>query len=166
MDKNGTRSFASSAIFVYPIGCLHITSHFTFGKSHVACSVHFDVIAHNALFRIFQLAALSPRFLCRPTAFFFDLLEPWDVRALSIRKTADLPLQVWVGTFPRFMAIGFYFLLSTFTEIASTILFLSIHNHLTPKKWFDTRLQHDFPVDPLISPFHFHFLRAYAKIVL
>jgi hypothetical protein len=24
--------------------------------------------------------------------FLFDLLEPWDVRALSIRKTADLPL--------------------------------------------------------------------------
>jgi hypothetical protein len=31
-----------------------------------------------------------------------DLLEPWDVRALSIRKTADLPLQLRVGTFPRF----------------------------------------------------------------
>jgi hypothetical protein len=42
--------------------------------------------------------------------FLFDLLEPWDVRALSIRKTADLPLQLWVGTFPRFVAIRFYFL--------------------------------------------------------
>ena len=50
-----------------------------------------------------------PRFLCRPTAFFPDLLDPWDVRKLYIRKTADLPLQLWVGTFPRFMAIGFYF---------------------------------------------------------
>ena len=38
--------------------------------------------------------------------FLFDLLEPWDVRALSIRKTADLPLQLWVGTFSRFVAIG------------------------------------------------------------
>jgi hypothetical protein len=37
--------------------------------------------------------------------FLFDLLEPWDVRALSIRKTADLPLQLRVGTFPRFVAI-------------------------------------------------------------
>jgi hypothetical protein len=26
------------------------------------------------------------------------MLEPWDVRALSIRKTADLPLQLRVGT--------------------------------------------------------------------
>jgi hypothetical protein len=25
--------------------------------------------------------------------FLFDLLEPWDVRALFIRKTVDLPLQ-------------------------------------------------------------------------
>ena len=39
----------------------------------------------------------------------FDLLEPWDVRELYIRKTADLPLQLWVGTFPRFVAIRFYF---------------------------------------------------------
>jgi hypothetical protein len=40
----------------------------------------------------------------------FDLLEPWDVRALSIRKTADLLLQLWVGTFPHFVAIDVYFL--------------------------------------------------------
>jgi hypothetical protein len=42
-----------------------------------------------------------------------DLVEPWDVRALSIRKAADLPLQLCVGTFPRFVAIGFYFLSET-----------------------------------------------------
>jgi hypothetical protein len=29
------------------------------------------------------------------------------------KKTADLPLQLWVGTFPRFVAIGFYFLSET-----------------------------------------------------
>jgi hypothetical protein len=45
--------------------------------------------------------------------FLLDLLEPWDVRALSIRKTADLPLQLWVDTYPRFVAIGFYFLSET-----------------------------------------------------
>ena len=27
-------------------------------------------------------------------------------RALSIRKTADLPFQLWVGTCARFVAIG------------------------------------------------------------
>jgi hypothetical protein len=36
-----------------------------------------------------------------------------DVGALSIRKTADLPHQLWVGTFPRFVAIRFYFLSET-----------------------------------------------------
>ena len=44
---------------------------------------------------------------------FVRLAEPWDVRALSIRKTAGLPLQLWVGTFPRFVAIRFYFLSET-----------------------------------------------------
>ena len=50
-----------------------------------------------------DMSACSPRFLCRPTAFFFDLLEPWDVRELYIWKTADLPLQLCVDTFPRFV---------------------------------------------------------------
>ena len=35
------------------------------------------------------------------------LLEPSDVRALYIRKTADLPLQLLVGTFPRFVLLDF-----------------------------------------------------------
>ena len=30
-------------------------------------------------------------------------------------------------------------------------------NHLTNRKWCYTRLLHDFPLHPLISPFHFHF---------
>jgi hypothetical protein len=41
------------------------------------------------------------------------LLEPWDVRELCIRKTADLPLRLLVGSFPRFVAIRFYFLSET-----------------------------------------------------
>ena len=41
---------------------------------------------------------------------FLLLIELWDVRELYIRKTVDLPLQFFVGTFPRFVAIGFYFL--------------------------------------------------------
>ena len=44
---------------------------------------------------------------------FVRLAGVWDVRALSIRKTADLPLQLWVNTFPRFVAIRFYFLSKT-----------------------------------------------------
>jgi hypothetical protein len=41
------------------------------------------------------------------------LLEPWDVKELYIRKTVDLLLQLWVSTFPRFVAIGFYILSET-----------------------------------------------------
>ena len=41
---------------------------------------------------------------------FVRLAEPWDVRELSVRKTADVPLLLCVGTFPRFVAIRFYFL--------------------------------------------------------
>ena len=56
---------------------------------------------------------IAPPCLVRDTSpfddFLFDSLEPWDVRAFSIRKTADLPLQLWVGTFPRFVAIRFLF---------------------------------------------------------
>jgi hypothetical protein len=37
------------------------------------------------------------------------------------------------------------------------IIFLFIHNHLTLRKWCYTRLQHDFPLDPMISSFHIHF---------
>jgi hypothetical protein len=59
------------------------------------------------------MSIISPRFLCRPTAFFFDLLEQWYVRELYIRKTADLSMQLCLGTFPRFVAIGFYFLSET-----------------------------------------------------
>ena len=93
----------------------------------------------------------SSRFLCRPTAFF--LLEPWDVGELYIRKAADLPLQLLVGRFPRFVAIGLYFL----SEIASPIIFLFIHKHLTLRKWCYTPIQHDFALDPIIPPFDFHF---------
>jgi len=57
--------------------------------------------------------APSPRFLCRPMAFFFNLLQLWDVRELYIRKTADLPMQLCLGTFPSFVAIGYYFLSET-----------------------------------------------------
>jgi hypothetical protein len=57
---------------------------------------------------LLQLEILLPS-----DGFLFNLLEVWDVGALSIRKTADLLLQLWVGTFSRFMAIRFYFLSET-----------------------------------------------------
>ena len=102
---------------------------------------------------VWVLWRMSPSFLVRDSS---------AVRALSIRKTADLPLQLWVGTFPRFVAIGFYFLSETLIWIASPNIFLSIHNHLTLRKWCCTRLQHDFALDPIISSFDFHF-RTYIR---
>jgi hypothetical protein len=56
---------------------------------------------------------LEPILLHTSDGFFFDLLEPWDVRELYIRKTADLPMQLCVDTLPRFVAIGFYLLSET-----------------------------------------------------
>ena len=35
--------------------------------------------------------------------------------------------------------------------------FYSFVNHLTLRKWCYTRLQHNFALDPIISPFDFHF---------
>ena len=58
-----------------------------------------------------------------------------------------------VGTFPRFVAIGFYFLSETLIWIASPIIVLFIHNLSTLRKWCYTPLQRDFPLDPMISSF-------------
>jgi hypothetical protein len=54
------------------------------------------------------------------------------------------------------------FLSETLIYIASPIIFLFIHNHLTLRKWCYTQLQHDFALDPIISPFDFHF-RTYKR---
>jgi hypothetical protein len=53
--------------------------------------------------------------------------------------------------------------ISTFRGyLASSIIFLFIHNHLTLKKLCYTRLQHEFALDPIISSFDFHF-RTYKR---
>jgi hypothetical protein len=39
-------------------------------------------------------------------------------------------------------------------KTVDTHIFLFIHIHLTLRKWCYTRLQHDFPLDPLISSFY------------
>jgi hypothetical protein len=51
----------------------------------------------------------SPRFLCRLTALII-LLLPFNDRGWYIRKPSNLPRSHSIGTFPRFVAIGFYFL--------------------------------------------------------
>ena len=43
---------------------------------------------------IVYIYMISPRLLCRPTAFFRPAGAALDVRELYIRKTADVPLQL------------------------------------------------------------------------
>jgi hypothetical protein len=54
----------------------------------------------------------SPRFLCRPTAFFRLAGAVGRQRALHT-ENSGLPMQLCLGTFSRFVAIGFYFLSET-----------------------------------------------------
>jgi hypothetical protein len=42
-------------------------------------------------------------------------------------------------------------------RFSSPIIFLFIHNHLTLRKWCYTRVQHDFHINPIISPCQFLF---------
>jgi hypothetical protein len=77
-------------------------------------------------------------------------------RALHM-ENSEFSLQLWFSTFPRSVAIWFYFLSETLILIASPIIYLFIHNHLTLRKWCYTPLQHNFPLDPMISSFHIHF---------
>ena len=79
----------------------------------------------------------------------FFLPEPWDVRELYIRKTVDLPLQLFVGTFPRFC--GYRILFSTrnpYINRFTNHFSIFNHNHLTLRKWCYTSLQHNFALDP------------------
>jgi hypothetical protein len=39
-------------------------------------------------------------------------------------------------------------------------------NHLTLRKWCYTALQHDFPLDPMISSFHIHFFMVICNSLL
>jgi hypothetical protein len=55
----------------------------------------------------------SPEIPLPSAGFFSPANAVGRQRARYIRKTVDLPLQLLVGTFPRFVAIGFYFLSET-----------------------------------------------------
>jgi hypothetical protein len=96
----------------------------------------------------------------------FFFARAWDVRELYIRKTANLPLQLLVGTFPRFVAIGFYLLSEILIYIASPIIFLFFHNHLTLRKWCYTSLQHDFAreIKPLKGNYYSSVYGLYIKV--
>ena len=101
----------SPNVFILLSFLSYIVSIYVFVYNH---SVFIYLYQGFVLYKSLSLCIVytSPRFLCRPTALYI-LLEPWDVGELYIRKTADLPLRLLVGTFPRFVAIGFYFLSET-----------------------------------------------------
>jgi hypothetical protein len=50
------------------------------------------------------VVSVSPRFLCRPTAFFRLAVAVGRQRALHT-ENSGFSLQLWVSTFPRFVAI-------------------------------------------------------------
>jgi hypothetical protein len=86
----------------------------------------------------------SPLFGQGTTSFFFLMVIGNSLlllKSLPINIINSIKfLQLWVNTFPRFVAIGFYFLSETLISIASPIIFLFIHNHLTLRKWRYTPL--------------------------
>jgi hypothetical protein len=90
-----------------------INNHLRFLSPNL-CGVLWTMIC--LFFFLFSLA-IVPVCLVRDSSVvrrhYILLLEPSNVRAQYIRKTADLLLQLWVSTFPRFVAIGFYFLSET-----------------------------------------------------
>ena len=82
---------------------------------------------------------------------FFDLLEPWDVRELYIRKTADLSLQLCIDTFPRFNGVSwlsdFIFYLKPLYKSLHQSFFYSFITILLSESGVYTPLQHDFALD-------------------
>jgi hypothetical protein len=88
--------------------------------------------------------------------FLFDLLEHGRQSALHKKNSGFVaPTPGWhISTF-----CGYWILLSIRNPYINRFTnHFSIHSyHLTLRKWCYTRLPHDFPLDPLISPFHFHF---------
>jgi hypothetical protein len=94
--------------------------------------------------------------------FLFDLVEPWDVIALSIRKTAVCRSNSGSVHFHVSWLSDFIFYPKPLFQSLHQSFFLFIHNHRTLRKWCYNRLLHDFSLHPLISPFHFHF-RTYKR---
>ena len=89
-----------------------------------------NFIQINAIFADnLRILSVSLRFLCCLAAFCSTC---WSrgTSEHSMAKAACLPLRLWVGTFPRFVAVGFWFLSETLVWIASPIIVLFICSHL------------------------------------
>jgi hypothetical protein len=91
--------------------------------------------------------------------FFFDLLEPWDVRELYYTENsgfahATLPLHI-----STFRDSDFIFYPKPLYKSLHQSFFYSFITILPSESGvtMDTPLLHDFTLDPLILSFHFHF---------
>ena len=118
------------------------------------------IYVHPAISRI----NISPRFLCRPMAFFRLTVAVVRQRALHTENSrfASPTLGWHISTFR-----GYRILLSIRNPYINRFTnHFSIHsykcNHLTLRKWCYTPLQQDFALDPIILPFDFHF-RIYKR---
>ena len=108
--------YLSTTIFLSSFVTKNLTSNL-----HCIQSTNFKLFKSNCISSKAKcdVMYLAMPFLVRDSSavrrHYISLLELWNVRELYIRKTVDLPLRLWVGTFPRFVAIRFYFLSETLT---------------------------------------------------
>jgi hypothetical protein len=94
----------------------------------------------------------------------------WCTQPLkAVRRQRNLGLvwykYLYLQNIPAWCKTFIWAIFNDITDIfiiASPIIFLFIHNHLTLRKWCCTPLQHDFAIDPIILPFDFHF-RIYTR---
>ena len=147
-----SKAFWFNVFWLYILFTVHFLTLFVY--LHV---VDVDVMNLIALKKHVPCPSI-PIFLCRPTVFCSTC---WS-RGTSEHSPykPDLPLPLRIGTFRGYWIL--FSIWNSYISINSPIVFLFIHNHFTLRKWCCTRLLHDFPLDPLISPFHFHF-RTYKR---
>jgi hypothetical protein len=95
-----------------------------------------------------------------PSALLWSTLRKWCYTPLQHDFALDPiipPFNFHFRIYKRDLAILTEWVLPMGFGIASPIIFLFIHKHLTLRKWCYTPLQHDFALEPMISTFVFHF---------
>ena len=96
---------------------------------------------------------VSPRFLCRPMAF-FRLAGAVGCQSALHKENSEFTaptLGRHISTFRGYQILFFY--PKHLYKSLHQSFFLFIHNLSTFRKWCYTPLQHDFPLDPMISSF-------------
>jgi hypothetical protein len=91
--------------------------------------------------------------------FFFDLLEPWDVRELYCTENSGFAHATLPWHISTFRDSDFIFYPKPLYKSLHQSFFYSFITILPSESGvtMDTPLLHDFTLDPLILSFHFHF---------